>query len=565
MGKNKKKRKSSAPHNPIPPPARPMPIDGRRLVSYDDVETGPAPPVPRHMVSYASSNDDDNDNNNNNEDDAEEKDSKSSSTGKTPESAAEYRHRIMSRESDGTYDANRAQPRTDPTYGQVGAFPGLDTYQFAPFYGPANDGLDYLRMVRSEARDIPHIVTTSTRKRGRGSDEDEEEEDAQADDEDERYAREIEEADAQAWGHDDADGYYSDGAYVAKPLSASTNQNGESTIDPQDAYYGRLKLLFEKHRERCQATPSADAVAALDQKHPISFPQGSSVAREDWRKLLVNTTPLLAQLTSMDRWTVWRLIRLCERHIRSLALHNKNIPPTLAQWIWGLLGRVPASWQLRNEDISKIRELGKCAAWCHEQYKYAEDKGKADNPDAVAGDEDDWDYDEEDGENGREQKAKQKLSEDQPQTEPDKAVEPSDLIPADESGASADVHRSVDGEPNEQSQDLNDMLAAKKMELEEADAQLEVANMIEGLSGERTPDGAKVGLRLEATRMKDFQVEEKTQARSEQAPGILTKHKDLVPDHQTSAVLDFIVTVTGEFYGQHDILWSRPQWQKGEQ
>lgn len=139
MARTKKKRKSTAQHTQNPPPARPLPMDGRRQVSYEDLEVNPTPPVPRHMVSYASSDDDD------------EADETSSSKTKTPKdepSPAEIRHKILSRESDGTYDAIRAQPRTDPTYGQVGAFPGLDTYQYAPFYGPANDGLDYLRMVR---------------------------------------------------------------------------------------------------------------------------------------------------------------------------------------------------------------------------------------------------------------------------------------------------------------------------------------------------------------------------------------------------------------------------------
>ena len=42
------------------------------------------------------------------------------------------------------------EPRIDPTYGQRGAFPGLDDSHTDNelFYGPANDGLEYLRMVR---------------------------------------------------------------------------------------------------------------------------------------------------------------------------------------------------------------------------------------------------------------------------------------------------------------------------------------------------------------------------------------------------------------------------------
>ena len=42
------------------------------------------------------------------------------------------------------------QSKIDPTYGQRGAFPGLDDTPAADelFYGPADDGLEYLRMVR---------------------------------------------------------------------------------------------------------------------------------------------------------------------------------------------------------------------------------------------------------------------------------------------------------------------------------------------------------------------------------------------------------------------------------
>lgn len=46
-----------------------------------------------------------------------------------------------------------SQSRIDPTYGQRGAFPGLDSSHddHGLFYGPANDGLEYLRMVSALA------------------------------------------------------------------------------------------------------------------------------------------------------------------------------------------------------------------------------------------------------------------------------------------------------------------------------------------------------------------------------------------------------------------------------
>lgn len=40
------------------------------------------------------------------------------------------------------------QPRNHPIYGQKSAFPGLDDGGDELFYGPADDGMEYLRMVR---------------------------------------------------------------------------------------------------------------------------------------------------------------------------------------------------------------------------------------------------------------------------------------------------------------------------------------------------------------------------------------------------------------------------------
>jgi len=51
-------------------------------------------------------------------------------------------------DEDDASSPSRIQPRVDPTYGQRGAFPGLDDGTDELFYGPANDGLEYLKMVR---------------------------------------------------------------------------------------------------------------------------------------------------------------------------------------------------------------------------------------------------------------------------------------------------------------------------------------------------------------------------------------------------------------------------------
>ena len=53
-------------------------------------------------------------------------------------------------QSDDEVEARTStQPKLDPLYGQHGAFPDLgDEDGEELFYGPASDGLEYLRMVR---------------------------------------------------------------------------------------------------------------------------------------------------------------------------------------------------------------------------------------------------------------------------------------------------------------------------------------------------------------------------------------------------------------------------------
>lgn len=43
---------------------------------------------------------------------------------------------------------SKEKPQLNQTVGQTGAFPGLGADDDEPFYGPAGNGIDYLRMVR---------------------------------------------------------------------------------------------------------------------------------------------------------------------------------------------------------------------------------------------------------------------------------------------------------------------------------------------------------------------------------------------------------------------------------
>ncbi|KAK8201914.1 hypothetical protein M8818_005439 [Zalaria obscura] len=122
MGKRKRKSQNNGAAAPAQQSHHTGPsFHARRPISYGDIDEAPASPPKRRQISYASSDLED-----------EKPDNESSNTKTTIHS---------------TKDKPQQQPQLDVDYGQRGAFPGLDNSN-EPFYGPANDGLDYLRMVR---------------------------------------------------------------------------------------------------------------------------------------------------------------------------------------------------------------------------------------------------------------------------------------------------------------------------------------------------------------------------------------------------------------------------------
>ncbi|KAA6408311.1 MAG: hypothetical protein FRX48_08053 [Lasallia pustulata] len=167
------------------------------------------------------------------------------------------RHDLHSPNDDADADPspNGLQPRLDPTYGQRGAFPGLDGdgAEAGLFYGPAQDGLEYLRMVRSEARSVPNLLV----------------------------APKLDAAAATGADTGLFEAYYHDGAYTAAPL-ASAAQNHDVVHhddydpDPQGAYYASLRARFLALRSHLHSPP----LVGPPPSRPLS--QASSHAR--WRE-----------------------------------------------------------------------------------------------------------------------------------------------------------------------------------------------------------------------------------------------------------------------------------------
>jgi hypothetical protein len=260
--------------------------------------------------------------------------------------------------------------RVDPTFGQRSAIPGLEEgegydgdgdveYEGADVMGNA---LAYLRSVREEANTIPTVLsaprTTTT------TDEDEN------NDEPDRSIYTD--------GIGDSRGYYSDGAYTASaslPVNISTTTTPPT---PQEAYTTSLLARFRAIRKRLYTTPPRCAVEALSPDQGTYYNTNAQGGRsgaakreyQTWQWRLRNTAPQSAQLASMPKETVLRLLRMLSRNGMILGpgegeggMEGRRMQKRLGQWVWGLLARLPDSGELGSEEVGVVRELGKRAVW----------------------------------------------------------------------------------------------------------------------------------------------------------------------------------------------------------
>ncbi|ERF69918.1 hypothetical protein EPUS_05462 [Endocarpon pusillum Z07020] len=244
-------------------------------------------------------------------------------------------------DSDLDYEPTSTEtPKVNSTYGQKGAFPGLDDGDDDElFYGPANDGIEYLRMVRSEAKGVPHILVGSNQT-------------AQMDG---------------ANGYNDEEngdgGYYEDGAFIAAPQPTSNLPAAKSIPpDAQEAYYFSLASRFRDVRILLHQTPPLSAIESLTSDHPISLPPDSAKAQQQWRFLLQHRAPQMAQLACMEMEAVLEVVKLLKGLLAStVRTRSQEKVQRLGAWIWGVLGRCNEAGELGSEEISELRELGKRA------------------------------------------------------------------------------------------------------------------------------------------------------------------------------------------------------------
>ncbi|KAL4892991.1 hypothetical protein BDV59DRAFT_193496 [Aspergillus ambiguus] len=382
------------------------------------------------------------------------------------------------------------RPRNHPVYGQKSAFPGLDGVgDDELFYGPAEDGLEYLRMVRSEANSLPFLFTapptapkTETSQPSDNTLVQDEKQDKRED------ARVM------------CEGVYADGVYVGPQdeMTATAHSLEGAYSDAQASYYNLLHHRFLLLRSILKCTPPSEAITALDDSHPISFPRHSKMARKEWRRLLLAVDPQTVQLACMDMDSVLGVLgimaRLISENVRSGSAERVR---RMGAWAWGLLGKCRDVGQLGTEEVGEIRDLGKRAVKILCKMKEEETSKNQ----TVAQGED--------------------PSDDESDYEP--APAHGDDGPNDEVAPERDLPM----------QDVED--TASGNELEQAKARLQAK--LQGGEDENPPP-------------------------ADEAPMEAAAANDLIDvTTQTRAMLDMIITVVGEYFGQRDLLQTRELWE----
>jgi regulator of vacuolar morphogenesis len=336
---------------------------------------------------------------------------------------------------------------------------------------------------RSEAKGVPHILV--------GPNQTEQSEEAK--------------------GYEDEDregGYYQDGAFIAAPDPRSTvAASKDAPPDAQEAYYLSLASRFQQLRTYLQQTPPLSAIESLTSDHPISLPSESRKAKQQWRFLLQNREPRMAQIACMDIESILEVVKLLRNLLaETIRSRSQEKLKRLGLWIWGVLGKCYDAGQLGSEEISELREMGKRAVGLlvgirdrsGNNYGYDEDE------EGVVSEEE---TKEEDAVHSRE-----------------------DLI----AGNGATTLFKADTAA------LQQPLPALS-ELEHAKAFLQ--NQLRA-EDQPEPNG--------------------TSSEEGEVEGDSSKGVEMSMEKQTGVMLDMIITIVGEFYGQRDLLEFRDIWE-GEQ
>ncbi|KAK2802624.1 hypothetical protein FQN51_004417 [Onygenales sp. PD_10] len=439
----------------------------------------------------------------------------------------------------------RQQPRNDPVYGQKHAFPGLDdpTDGEELFYGPAEDGIEYLRMVRSEARTLPSIFVSKTIL--------------------EKQPLEDEQAITHATTllKPSHTGFYSDGVYIASSSSHislppandddhDNDNDNPQTPDPQEAYYNLLHHRFLLLRSTLKCTPPASVIASLGDDHPIILPPNNKRARQEWKRIIRTMDPRMAQLACMDGQSVLGLLRIVARMLSGTVVgREEEGVKRLGAWAWGLLGRCRPVGEMGSEEVGDVREVGKRAARILVKVRESEEVVRA--------------MEEMEGEEDAEEEEREG-DEDGVLDSGDGAGKVGDNpVPVElEEEIVLEIPESIPPQPEEYNETATTTTttttngtgpATTEEDLEAAKARLQARLLLQHPSPLDlivTPNGV--------VHVDEGKIDQGIEHDVVEEPEPTTNNAQ----QYTRAMLDMIISIVGEFYGQRDLLEFRDIWEQ---
>lgn len=325
-------------------------------------------------------------------------------------------------------------------------------------------------------------------------------------------------------------GWYNDGAYTATidPTIAAPAAEPPTALS---LWHNALLTSFRSVRQGLHANPPAPLL-------PLAVSPSLPVRKQRslWQQHIFNTHPTPKELWGIDQQTVLRLLKWLTQRMSEMAKHKNG--RCWSQWLWGLLVRLDDC--LTADETSIVRELGKRCLIIRERMAISLQGGRV--PDDQREEEEaECDEDEEGNEGVQELNTAQ----------------------------GGDTAAAAATQQPEQTLDSPTTLKAEEIVKSEVTPQHEVTlESIPLLQIEKSAEAKEAGGLELASRLRgnlQFIKNRKAQEGPLQsgqehqskpnAPALQTADTLSQPD--TFAVLDMVISLVGDFYGQKDLLADR--------
>jgi hypothetical protein len=334
-----------------------------------------------------------------------------------------------------------------------------------------------------------------------------------------------------------------DGVVIGTTSSTVDSFTEENSSNVQSSYYATLRHRFVHLQRTLRYSHPPAAISNLDQTHPITFLYHIKSARVEWRRVIFRSDPQMVQLACMDMQSVLNVLRLIG-DIISECINGGDVTQIrrIGAWAWGLLGRCRDVGELSSEEVCELRYIGRQAVSAVVKLKKLAIKDLEDES-MDLGPEDNKPSDEanplvettETATLGNSTDEIANTSIPTPTTEPLLPLgetETTDYLEAAKLRLQSRLRESADCEDQELKADL---------------AERRRRNTSSPLGGDDDDDDDDEV--LEDGRNQDIEPEDPPQNTPQNR------------DSQSRALLDMIITVVGEFYGQKDLLLQRDIWQ----